>query len=359
MPTLTSNYSFNKPLVNNQVDADLWGGQLNTNWDSIDGLLYTATNTDITSISSVTTLTASHRNHLVLCDASSAGFDVDLTAASTIGTDFTVTIKKTDATANVVTIDPNSSETIDGSASYLLRSQNDAVTLVCDGTNWRVKAAFVGGKFIRAVTSTSDTLLFSDNKNVVTYDNSSSIAVTLPQAGTAGFGAGWFVEIKNKDSGVVTITPTTSTIDGNATLVLNEGESAKIFSDGSNYISSIGAVPIFSKSFESTQQTITTGGSLTLAHGLGETPRLITCAIKNVSGGTIDGVPNNAEVPVANTANVLSINTEASNQTVRADSTNVYVQYPNLTNIYVIHNTSGNPSFQNNSNWRLIVRAYA
>lgn len=39
MPTLTSNYSFNKPNVNSADDEDLWGDQLNDNWDSVDALL--------------------------------------------------------------------------------------------------------------------------------------------------------------------------------------------------------------------------------------------------------------------------------------------------------------------------------
>ena len=39
MPTLTTNFSFNKPLVNDPIDEDLWGGQLNANWDSIDTIL--------------------------------------------------------------------------------------------------------------------------------------------------------------------------------------------------------------------------------------------------------------------------------------------------------------------------------
>lgn len=38
MPNSTTNYSFNKPLVNNATDADLWGGYLNTNWDSADSI---------------------------------------------------------------------------------------------------------------------------------------------------------------------------------------------------------------------------------------------------------------------------------------------------------------------------------
>ena len=39
MPTQTTNFSLNKPLVNDPVDEDLWGGQLNTNMDNIDNRL--------------------------------------------------------------------------------------------------------------------------------------------------------------------------------------------------------------------------------------------------------------------------------------------------------------------------------
>lgn len=41
MPNLTTNYSFNKPLVNDATDEDLWGGYLNDNWDEVDTLLDT------------------------------------------------------------------------------------------------------------------------------------------------------------------------------------------------------------------------------------------------------------------------------------------------------------------------------
>lgn len=43
MPTQTTNYSFNKPLVNNATDADLWGAQLNSNWDEVDSILFATT----------------------------------------------------------------------------------------------------------------------------------------------------------------------------------------------------------------------------------------------------------------------------------------------------------------------------
>jgi hypothetical protein len=39
MPTSTANFGFQKPLVNNAIDADLWGGILNTNWDDVDSIL--------------------------------------------------------------------------------------------------------------------------------------------------------------------------------------------------------------------------------------------------------------------------------------------------------------------------------
>jgi microcystin-dependent protein len=42
MPNSTTNYAFNLPLVNDSIDADLWGTQLNANWSSLDTLLKTA-----------------------------------------------------------------------------------------------------------------------------------------------------------------------------------------------------------------------------------------------------------------------------------------------------------------------------
>jgi len=37
MPTTTTNYSFQKPIVG--ADEDDWGGYLNANWDALDTLL--------------------------------------------------------------------------------------------------------------------------------------------------------------------------------------------------------------------------------------------------------------------------------------------------------------------------------
>lgn len=87
---------------------------------------------------------------------------------------------------------------------------------------------------VNAQTGTTYTVVAGDNGKLVTLSNASAVAVTLPQA-TGVFGIGWSSWLHNKGAGAVTITPTTSTINGASTLVLAQGQSAVIVSDGTNY----------------------------------------------------------------------------------------------------------------------------
>lgn len=87
---------------------------------------------------------------------------------------------------------------------------------------------------INAQTGTTYTVLSSDQAKLVTHSNGSAIAVTLPQA-TGSFGATWFYDTENIGAGTVTITPTTSTIDGAASLTLGQHQGCRIVSDGTNY----------------------------------------------------------------------------------------------------------------------------
>jgi hypothetical protein len=91
--------------------------------------------------------------------------------------------------------------------------------------------------FLSAVnpqTGTTYTVLDTDIGKTVTLTNAAAIAVTLPQA-TGLFGAGWSCFIVNIGSTTATITPTTSTINGAATLTLNRGQGIYIVSDGTNW----------------------------------------------------------------------------------------------------------------------------
>jgi hypothetical protein len=145
MPSSTANFGLLEPLVNNPTDADLWGGYLNTDLVSIDGLLLTALNWTASSQTTTITVTAmtpgstttGSNRVLYRCDATSGAFPANLPAAATAA-GLTVAFKKTDSSANAITVTGNSSDKIDGSGTYPLTAQNQFVILVCDGTQWNI-----------------------------------------------------------------------------------------------------------------------------------------------------------------------------------------------------------------------------
>jgi hypothetical protein len=93
---------------------------------------------EVRGVQSVTDdYTATNRDKLVLADATSAALTVTLYSA--VGNKGrTIAVKKTDSSANAVTVDGAGSETIDGSATASLSSQWSAKTLQSDGSNWFV-----------------------------------------------------------------------------------------------------------------------------------------------------------------------------------------------------------------------------
>jgi hypothetical protein len=83
-----------------------------------------------------TTYTALYTDQDILADATGGAFTITLPpAAATPGKYYW--IKRTSASNNV-TIDGNASETIDGAATKVLSTNNAAVEIVSDGTNWRI-----------------------------------------------------------------------------------------------------------------------------------------------------------------------------------------------------------------------------
>src|SRR6185437_9905914 len=87
---------------------------------------------------------------------------------------------------------------------------------------------------INAQTGTSYTVASTDTCKLITFSNASAIAVTLPQA-TGSFGAGFAFIVQNTGAGTVTITPTTSTINGASSLTVAQNRGCEITSDGTNW----------------------------------------------------------------------------------------------------------------------------
>lgn len=84
------------------------------------------------------TLNATTSTQFQLCDATTAAFTITLpTAIGNSGLIFT--FKKVDSTANLVTIGTTSSQTIDGSTTYVgLASQYKYVTIYSNNANWLI-----------------------------------------------------------------------------------------------------------------------------------------------------------------------------------------------------------------------------
>lgn len=84
-----------------------------------------------------TTDTATAADDLISCDASGGGYTLNLPTAASI-TGKVYTIKKTDSSTNAITVDANSTETIDGVLTRKLATQYDFIQVMSDGTNWIV-----------------------------------------------------------------------------------------------------------------------------------------------------------------------------------------------------------------------------
>lgn len=87
--------------------------------------------------STSSSITARKDDFVIAVDASGAARTITLPAAAKYEGQVYV-IKKTDSSVNTVTVDGDSSETIDGALTYVLAAQYQSVTVLCTGTGWLV-----------------------------------------------------------------------------------------------------------------------------------------------------------------------------------------------------------------------------
>ena len=87
---------------------------------------------DIATITGATTLGTG--NYTVLCNSASA-FTVTLPAAAS-NTGRRYHIKNINT--GIITVDGDGSETIDGATTATLATQFEAITIMCDGSNWHI-----------------------------------------------------------------------------------------------------------------------------------------------------------------------------------------------------------------------------
>jgi adhesin HecA-like repeat protein len=104
-----------------------WVDQSGGSGGSVPAVRSVSQSTDYT----ITTYTGVEEVFLI---TSGANISINIPAASTVGAGYKYQIKNLGA--HTLTIDPNSSETIDTSATFAISTQYAAITIITDGSNW-------------------------------------------------------------------------------------------------------------------------------------------------------------------------------------------------------------------------------
>ena len=244
----------------------------------------------------------------------------------------------------IVTIDPNGTETIDGSTTITLFPGASCV-IICDGSGFYT----IGRSSFPVILNKASnyTAVSSDHNAVIIGTTSWILALTA----AVTLGAGWSLFLRNDGTGVITIDPNgTETIDGETTILVNPGESFRIFCDGSNF-KTVGRTIRANLS----DQTITNGGTLTIAHNLGKIPTNLTFALVCQTGeggystGEVATDPGNRDNAAASAGYGVAL---------WADVTNVYAQFGSAGfQILKRSATAGSAFGITNANWKLRIFA--
>lgn len=181
------------------------------------------------------------------------GLTVTLADARQVSTGYTVVFYN--AEASTVTILDNGGNTLltvaSGTAWQIYLRDNSTAnglwrTFQQGAGTSTANAASLAGAGLKAISTTLNTMLDpiaqavsyviveADRATVQMWTGASG-AFTLPNPATVG--ADWYVGIKNAGTGSVTVTPSSGTVDGSASLILAVDESAWFYSDGTNYYS--------------------------------------------------------------------------------------------------------------------------
>ena len=170
----------------------------------------------------------------------------------------------------------------------------------------------VTGQPINPQTGVAYTVQAGDLGKLVTLTNGSAIALTLPQA-IGAFTTPFFVDIAclSGSTGAVTITPTTSTINGVSSLVVPPGKTVRLVSDGTNWQLGINSVSgTMTLGAENVLNPYATSAQNTVAHGLPRTPDYCFLWLQNLS--TELGYAPGDRVPIGEQAGGASSNADVN-----------------------------------------------
>lgn len=82
------------------------------------------------------TITRADQGLMILCDCTANNVTLNLPALATLAEGFPLHVKKIDNSDNIVILDGNASETINGRANINISNQWDGISIIKSGSQW-------------------------------------------------------------------------------------------------------------------------------------------------------------------------------------------------------------------------------
>lgn len=173
----------------------------------------------------------------VIVDTSGGSVIVNLPDSSANeGATFTITKRTSDS--NVVTVDGSGAQTINGSTTYVLRFQYDAVQVRAENGNWAIVNTYTEPIDRVATLDNADTPYTVTNsvRTLLIDTEGSDFTINLPSVATNPDLTYKIKRIGNNTANVLVDANSSDTIDGRAVVSLNRvNDSIELFNDGTQW----------------------------------------------------------------------------------------------------------------------------
>lgn len=293
------------------------------------------TRKNIKNLNAIVTKTANYtltaQDAVVLCNGT---FTITLPSASTVGSS---AYTKEYTIKNIGTGTITISATVDGVVNPTIGNQYDTIIVCTDGTSWYEKKP-------------------RPAKHVSTHNPGGNDAVATAIAGaiqpddSAAEGTAASLARSDHKHSIVAATASVQAFGDTAI----EGVATSFAR--SDHKHGMPTTPVLSKEYVSAAQTITGAALLTLAHGLGVAPKLISFQLKCIT--TDAGYAVNDEIFIEPVSSNLGGTPYANG--VYFDTTNIYIRFANFTSIFSAgRKDTGVHAELLNSSWTLKVLAWA
>ena len=208
MPTTTTNYSFNKPVVGG--DEDSWGGYINGNFDTLDALLGGVTNAEL-SILDGATVTTAELNILDGVTATAAELNIlDGVTATTAELNYVDGVTSAIQTQLDAKMTPTYTGDVDITGELIVDSYNETYAAVTSSTNATTVDCEAGNAFSHTLTENTTFTFSNPPASGTAYSFSIEI---IQDASASGYTVTWPTSVDWPAATAPTLTATASAKD--------------------------------------------------------------------------------------------------------------------------------------------------